>query len=371
MTTIDVLTVDGSNPVDRGRQLARGAGPGFRDGLATYEALFAWAGLSTAQVKRVAGCTRDALADWAPDLAGEIDAYADTLCVDRWRLHALNARTETLALGHPMSARECSTIVQTAPRVIGAQTWDWHTELSQAWHVVHHRDVDLPFTTLTERGMVGKIGMNAAGVGLLFNILGHPSDASGQGVPVHAVARRVLDTARDVEHAIEIVRGAPLQASSCLTVLGPDSAACLEATPSGVALIEGHGDWLVHTNHFLDPGLATADVRVVPEPDTLARASLLTDRVRARSRPASRDSLVETLCAHEDPDGAAVCCHPAETDGLGTAWQTLATVVLDPAAPAMLLTRGGPCTIDTDGWRGLTPDSTTVTAGFARGLLRD
>lgn len=353
MTDIDVLTVEGSDPVDRGRQLARGAGWGFMDGLATYEVLFTSAGVSPAEVERVADGTRAALAGWAPDLAAEIDAYADTIGVERWRLHALNARTEVLALGASASARECSTMVQTAPRVIGAQTWDWHAELAQAWHVVEHHDVDLPFATLTERGMVAKIGMNAAGVGLLFNILGHSSDASIQGVPVHAVARRVLDTATDVDQAVKIVRGAPLAASSCLTVLGPDSAVCLEAAPSGVAVIVADRDWVVHTNHFLDPGLATGDVRVAPEPDTLARAALLRARVRARPGPATRDSLIQTLCSHEMAGGAAVCCHPAAAAGLGTAWQTLATVVLDPTAHTLLLTRGGPCEVDADRWCGI------------------
>ncbi len=353
MRSFECVVIKGADPVARGQQLARAAGPTFLDGLTTYEALFTAGGVTSADVRRVAEGTGVALADWAPDLAAEIDSYADTVGIERWRLHALNARTEVLALGNPKLPGECSTIVQTAPKVIGAQTWDWHAQLARAWHVVEHGDVELPFVTLTERGMVAKIGMNAAGVGLLFNILGHTSDGTGQGVPVHAVARRVLDTATDVDQAVEIVRGAPLRASSCLTVLGPDRAVCLEVTPAGVAAVKADGDWLVHTNHFLDPGLAAGDLRVAPEPETLARLRLLAERVRSRTAPASRDLLVETLCAHEDADGAEVCCHPGEGQGFGTAWQTLATIVLDPTARTMALARGGPCEIDPGDWSNL------------------
>lgn len=351
MSHIDVLTVQGADPVDRGRQLAGGAGTSFATGLRTYEALFGVAGVTPAQVEGVVEGTRGALTDWAPDLAAEIDAYADTAGVERWRLHALNARTEVLALGDSKFAGECSTIVHAAPGAMGAQTWDWHAQLSESWHVVQHRNIELPFVTLTERGMVGKIGLNAAGVGLLFNILGHESDGSGRGVPVHAVARRVLDTAVSVEHAIDIVRSAPVQASSCLTVLDPESVACLEMAPAGVAAVGGGADWVIHTNHFTDPELCAGGRFVAPEEDTVARASLLAERVRASYGPVSRDALVQALCAHEGPDGAGVCCHPYESGALGMAWETLATIVLDPVARSMSVLRGGPCEAESSPWR--------------------
>ncbi len=53
--------------------------------------------------------------------------------------------------------------------------------------------------TLTEYGIVGKLGVSRRGLGLLLNILHHEGDGRGIGVPVHVVARRVLDEARDLD----------------------------------------------------------------------------------------------------------------------------------------------------------------------------
>ena len=102
---------------------------------------------------------------------------------------ALNARTEVLRAGRG----ECSTVAclgtataDGAP--IGMQTWDWHDDLAGSWmrwtidHASGHR-VD----TMTEAGIVGKVGVSSAGVAVLLNILGHRDDGPPIGVPVHVL----------------------------------------------------------------------------------------------------------------------------------------------------------------------------------------
>ena len=118
----------------------------------------------------------------------------------------------------------------------------------------------------TEFGIVGKIGVNDAGLGLHFNILHHRDDGRGAGVPVHVVARRILDEAATVEEATAIARSATVSASTVLTVVAWDderaSARCLELSPAGVGVLEPDADGvLAHTNHFLDPRLARGELR--------------------------------------------------------------------------------------------------------------
>lgn len=157
-------------------------------------------------------------------------------------MYALNARTELLAAGGVVHRGECSTLVrigtdETVPP-ISAQTWDWHHELTTAWLLIQHENTDLPFITLTERGVVGKIGLNAAGVGVHVNILSHVSDAPQDGddvVPVHADARRILDPAQDVAQANSSSAAQDWAHSTCFTILDPRRARCLEAAPCGVA----------------------------------------------------------------------------------------------------------------------------------------
>jgi isopenicillin-N N-acyltransferase-like protein len=249
-----------------------------------------------------------------------------------------------LAAAGAASRGECSTLAGRGEdgRTIGAQTWDWHQELSDCWAVLSYPDAPLPFVTLTEPAMLAKIGLNAAGVGLLFNILGHRRDTGAGGVPVHAVARRILDSARTVDAAIDILHSAPLSASSSFTVLDADRIACLEAGPAGVAEVAAAGAWIVRTNHFLDPALAAGGLPVSADSDTVARAALLESRLAGGCAAGPADRLFELLCAHES-DGAALCCHPPADGPLGTRWQSLATVQLEPAARTLTVLAGGPC----------------------------
>jgi isopenicillin-N N-acyltransferase-like protein len=343
VTPIEAITVPGRSPSERGAQLGATRRDELRESLGIYESLFATYGLAEPRVRSMAERARRLLEDWAPDLSAEVDALAEAAGVERWRLHAVNARTEILAAGGVLRRGECSTVAVTTGRTVSAQTWDWHRELSHGWQVVKHVGGPLAFVTLTERGVLGKIGVNAAGVGLHFNILGHASDATVDGVPVHAVARRVLDTATDAAEAEQLIRSAPLQASSCFTVMDATGGICVEASPAGVAAVPSSGGTLVHTNHFLDEALASGDLRVVPEPDTVDRLSLLRKRAAAFRVGVGRDELVEALWAHDVADGAPVCCHAAASAHLGDGWETLATVVIEPARRHMDVLRRGPC----------------------------
>lgn len=345
------LRITGAEPGQRAAELAAGSARWLPDALAGYDRLFAAAGLRPERVRRLALAARDALAGWAPDLSAELDCLAEASGVPPWRIHAVNARTELLAAAGAASRGECSTVagVNPAAAMIGAQTWDWHQELAGAWAVLEYPQTRRPFVTLTEFGLLGKIGMNSAGLGLLFNILSHRSDTGDGGVPVHAVARRILDSAGDVEAGITILRSAPLAASSCFTLLDASRLACLEASPAGVAELP-RARWVVHTNHFQDPGLAAGALPIGDESDSLPRHAVLTARSGGDPDAASAEDLADLLGAHE-ADGAGVCCHAAADAPLGSGWQTLATVGLDPAGRRMSVLDGGPCGRPARRWR--------------------
>ncbi|WP_113698677.1 C45 family autoproteolytic acyltransferase/hydolase [Nonomuraea lactucae] len=267
-----------------------------------------------------------------------------------WQIGALNARTEILAAsavrnGASVSRAECSTAVHlphdgTAPHTI--QTWDWHD---------HLRDVRLVWAyqprpghqvrTFTELGVLAKIGLNSRGIGVHFNILEHDSDTDEIGVPVHLVARRILDEAGAVDEARDIAASAHTSASTAITVVGFDQghaqAVCLELSPSGLGEVRPEGDGtLVHTNHFLDPDLARGD-RVFNEADSHDRLAALSER-RVALRSADLTDRAAALSSHA-PDGAALCAHPAEGAPMTSRWETLMTISLDLEGPAWSSTR--------------------------------
>lgn len=337
--------LEGSDPWQRGHDRGQQTGTEIERAWRTYAKLFevaAAAGGVELDVPALALRTVAATRAWAPELVDEMQGLADGAGMPLWVVAALNARTEILAVAAAPRAGECSTIVHTGARTIGGQTWDWHEELADAWHVQSVRGDALGFAGITEHGILAKIGVNEAGVAVLFNILGHVQDG-GDGVPVHLVARKVLGAAASFTEAIDILSDAPVSASTVMTIVTADRAACVEVSPAGVAVAPPNDEgWLLHTNHFVDPVLAAGELRGRREPETYDRFRVLSARVREWRDPDSVDDLAALLTVHPD-DGAEVCCHPPTDGPLGARWATLATVAVEPAARRLMLQSGGPC----------------------------
>jgi isopenicillin-N N-acyltransferase-like protein len=306
-------------------------------------------GLSGDELRRLGSQALDRIASWSPALLEEIDGIAHGSGLDVELIGALNARTELLAA----SAGECSTIAclgtaTASGSPLGVQTWDWHEELREGWLVwtIEHAD-GRRVETLTEAGIVGKIGVNASGVGVFLNILGHRDDHSPVGVPVHALCRRVLDEADGAVAALSMAAGATMSASSAFTIVADDAdggvACTVELSPAGPGFVmpDARGV-LIHTNHFLaDPGRA-GDTMVRELPNTLLRLDHAGRRVAQIETPIEAEDLLTAMDSHRGGAGA-ICCHPAAGAVFGDRWMTLATVVIEPARAEMRVLAGGPC----------------------------
>lgn len=343
------------SPAERGRAF----GAAWRAELGrtgmSYVDLFAAHGVPLGQVREYGAAALAATRDWAPAIADEIEGVAAGAGLDPWLLGALNGRTEILAAAAVGGEGECSTSVTLpggglAPRTI--QTWDWHDTLA---HVMVLRAVEVRpgrrVCTLTEFGIVGKIGVNSAGLGVHFNVLRHVSDNADIGVPVHVVADRILAEASTVDDAMAVARSARLSASSVLTVVTADAASCLELSPAGVAELPAVDGKLVHTNHFLDPSLAPGERTVPEESTTTARLAELRTRAAALAAP-DRTARATALLAHTG-DGAPLCAHADPALPPHTRWASLATISIDVAARRLDVHEGGPCRVSAGTWQSL------------------
>ncbi|WP_205856279.1 C45 family autoproteolytic acyltransferase/hydolase [Phytoactinopolyspora endophytica] len=345
--------------VDRGRELGATWRTEIWASFAAYLELFQAFGATADQVRSWSMRAIDRLAEWAPDLADEIAGVAGGASLKLWQVGAINARTEIIAAARVAgAATECSTAValpggKRPPRTI--QTWDWNERMRETpVLLVYDLNPDHSVRGLSEFGMVGKIGVNSAGLGVHFNILRHASDHERIGVPVHAVARRILDEATDIEQAEEIARSADLSASTVLTVVTFDGARGrvrgLELSPSGVGVVNADDDGLyVHTNHFLDPSLSDGDTLAPERPNTYDRMKHLRERAGELGSDDLMDR-VEAMRCHTD-DGAPVCAHASPDDPFELRSETLATVSLDVAGFRLSVHRGGPCQVTADTWQ--------------------
>jgi len=346
----------GLGAAERGAELGAAFGPQVHAAVDRYARLF---GIPSAGRAAAGARALDAIDGWAPELAQEIRGIAAGAGVAVEEVAALNARTEVLALARAAGAGpgaggrgECSAVVALGgpgAEPVAGQNWDWYAGLADGWLVWEIPRPDGRRTvTLTEYGIVGKIGINSSGVGCLFNILHHRWDGAGAaGVPVHVIARRLLDEADDVAAAVAIAGSARVTASTAITVVGGEragkAAVTLEAWPGGPdRVLPGADGVLLHTNHFLAPGPALEDTEPAA-PDSLARYEVLRRRLAGRGRDATPDLLASVLRDHTGGGNFAICSHPpAGADG-EQEFQTLASVRLDFAACDLDVTDGPPC----------------------------
>ncbi|NDL59417.1 peptidase C45 [Phytoactinopolyspora sp. XMNu-373] len=354
-----VFTSVPTGPAARGRAFGAAWRPRIEAAYTGYAKLFRVLGVTPEQVQDAGKRALEELGAWAPGLAEEVRGLASGAGLDTWQIAALNARTEILAAARAAGPTECSTVVVlpgdgAAPRTI--QTWDWNETLREVPVVwVYEPEPGHVVRGFTEFGVLGKIGVNSAGLGVHFNILWHASDHPVVGVPVHAVARRILDEAGEVEHALDIAKSARLSASSIVTVVtyrdGRADVAGLELSPAGVGVTPpDSGGFYAHTNHFLDPAFSDGE-RLGPErPNTYHRLRLLQDRAGQLASPDLMER-AQAMLGHSAAGEAPVCAHAGADEPLPNRSVTLATVSLDLAESRMTLHRGGPCQIASDTWQ--------------------
>ncbi|TMR09617.1 peptidase C45 [Nonomuraea turkmeniaca] len=347
--TFPTFTSTQLDPRARGKELGTHRRKAIVANLAGYSDLFAVAGATPAQVRAWGERALDRSADWAPQLAEEIAGIAAGAGLEPWQVAVVNARTEILAAIDATGEGECSTsVVLPGPRTV--QTWDWHDHLRDApmlWeleprpgHVVR---------TFTEAGALAKIGVNTAGLGIHFNILRHESDSAELGVPVHLIARRILEEAATVEEAIAVAMSAPVSASTVITAVTSDDAASIEISPAGVGVIPPEQGVLQHCNHFLAPGLAEGERHATDRPSTYDRLQHLRDRVEELSGD-DHTARALAMLSH-GPDAAPVCAHPDLTQPINQRWETVATIALDLPAGRLRVHQGGPCQVTEETWQ--------------------
>lgn len=358
------------DPETRGRAIGVRHRRQIRRTSVDYGLLFDAAGLGRTAVREIAEDCFEHLAAWAPDLAAELTGVAEGAGLRLWEVAALNSRTEILVRGRIAGLNECSSAVwlphRGHPHVI--QTWDWVPWLND-FSVLHHvSPAGNAVVTFAENGVLAKIGVNDSGLGLLLTLMCHTSDGSTAGVPVHAVARRILDAARSVRDAVDIARSASVAASASFTIVtwdgdAPD-ATTIELSPAGVAEIAPEQGFLLHTNHFLDDDLATGDRLAAIEDDTLPRLAELRRRTNLLTS-GTRTDWARGLASHWE-DGAPLCAHPRPGAAPTNRWETKMTIGFDLDRAALLLHDGGPCGVTETGWTEFRAPTARLTEGSLR-----
>jgi isopenicillin-N N-acyltransferase-like protein len=334
---------------ERGIELGERFAQQIGSTVAAYRLLFETRAIGEFDVDLWSERAWEAISRLAPQHADEIAGIAEGAGLRVEQVASINARTELLVAANPTGATECSTVVSLPPGKdpVAVQTWDWYDAMSDGWFTW---TIPMPdgrrIETVTEFGLLAKIGVNDRGVAVMLNMLHHGNDeaavAGGKiGHPVHLLARSILDDAASTRDAVRIASAPDTTASTSLTVVDDTGAAVsIELFPGGPGLLAPTDGVLVRTNHFVSDEGRDGCLASTIGPSTRLRRDHLLDEF-ADHVPETADEVVAAMTEHDELGG--VCRHDF-TDADPVLWhRTLATVALDPVHRSLDVTDGGPC----------------------------
>ena len=228
--------------------------------------------------------------------------------------------------------------------LIVGENWDWIPDIRGLVLKIREPGV-ADILCFTEAGIVGgKIGLNAAGLGLAINGLNSEHDNWALlAKPFHVRCWEVLRCA-DFEEALRAVtEGERSVSANFLIAQAPDRALDLETAPTGVSRLRPHDGWLAHTNHFIDlhsAGLAR-NIHTSRRPSTEQRLARAQHLLRTHSQ-LSVEKASEILRDHDDYP-YSICRHPDENFPPEERYQSVVSVVMDLTEKSLAIASGPPC----------------------------
>ncbi len=355
---------------ERGQQHGMQAQKRITRSIATYARLFAYCGISWRGAQRLGAGYRELIGDLNPALLAEIEGIASGAGRHIDEILALNARTEILPPSYPGEPHpelgkiaaanakagmpdwgECTAVaVKPAQTTTGttllAQNWDWLGAQRATLVLLRGREASgASWLTLTEAGMLAKIGLNSSGFGVCLNILHSSDDGVRAGVPVHVLLRALLacDKVADaIAYTAKLSFGA---SSNVLCADASGDTAALEFSPRGLEFIRGADAALCHTNHFLAPAAAQHQASLAPSLSTvprLARISALTGAHQGKFSVADLQCMLR-----DEADGyLSICRRPDPALAPEVCVETVASVVMDLGERVMHVAPDLPSLVD-------------------------
>ena len=377
-----VLELTGT-PFQRGRmhgQLARAQVTGS---VRCYASLFASCGIDWSQAQNRAAEYRDIITGCGGGMMEEIEGIALGSGFSVNEILALNCRTEILPPTFPGkettgsdAARRKNAAIGifdigecTSVAVAGTRCHDGNTRVAQNWDWVGYqrsnvlalrvlREAPWPsFFTLTEAGILAKIGVNDHGVAVGLNILRATNDRRQLGIPVHIFQRMALDC-ESAGAVVTLAKSLAFAASSNAILGDATGNVCsLEYSPSGAAVIAPDHGVVAHTNHFCDavlaqkqaplsqmlttePRLQCADAHIADWPDQIDDgylALLLRDETGA---------IGSGLAAGDDGRYGAICRSPDMSLPPELRVESVFGVIINCDKRTMLVAPGVPSKVD-------------------------
>ena len=244
MNQFPLITISG-RPFERGRQHGQQLSAVIAKAIDFYRSIF---GLSEDEVLRRAVYFRKIIDEFSPAYSEEIEGIAQGAGVDPLWIVALNARTEILSRNAGAS-NECTSVYFPTPSILG-QNWDWGKALEPLTVLMKIVQPDgHVIMMITEPGIIGKIGMNNAGLGVCLNILTLGKRLNG--LPVHIILRAILDCKSLAQVDALLAQHGNGKASNIIVADASGNGFDIEFCDQTSYRLVPELDYLIHTNHYL------------------------------------------------------------------------------------------------------------------------
>lgn len=311
-------------------------GEALRDRIQTMTDVYGeFFGMAEEHIFKAASHFKKVITDFNADYAAEIEAIAEAANQPSLWLYALNARSEFLSY---TPATECTLLHFRGTPYLG-QNWDWEERLEPliALVKISQEEENKPdILTMTEPGIIGKVGLNAAGLGICFNFL--PIDRPTNGVPVHILLRALLECRSIAEARATIERAGNGRSANIMVAHKNGERFDMEFAATEKFELTDRGDVLAHTNHFIEQDVFSLPATLENSLLRLGRTEQLSAAYSARDRRTMEKMLSDT----ENP-GNSICQTYREREPLGQ-MGTVCSLTMDLAAGNMRIRLGNDAT---------------------------
>jgi isopenicillin-N N-acyltransferase like protein len=333
-------------PYEIGLQHGQTAADEVHNNITTYTAFF-W---ETAQISWAAARAR-AVAQFVPTLRARYPEILEEMegiamgaggDLSRDDILTLNVRSEIALTNY---SDGCTSISQQAGfgQVFLAQNWDWLVELHRGMIFldIKPKDSDIRLKFLGEGGIVGKIGMNSAGLGMCMNAI-RSGAFNASYLPVHVMSRRILQYARTVDNAVEIINS--FGVASTINYMLADSGGeniDVEGSPLGNTMIKPNKGIVFHTNHLYGADRPSGLIDH-PAENSFSRLARIRELTEKDKEPPCFDSLRKRLSDEEGTPFSICRDRPLEAVGMEK-MTTLACIIMEVKSRTGQVLIGRPC----------------------------
>ena len=340
-----IVLVEGE-PRERGRQHGELAAEQVGLSVERYLERFAhYAKLTPAQARRRAAEFAPVIEGYDPALLEEIEGVAEGAGFRAEDLLAVNCRSEVMFGTAPLM--ECTSFaLQPQATANGhtyvGQNWDWAPDIKETLILLVIRQPPRPTVVLLdEAGMIGRMGLNTAGVAMATNTL--ISEQRQLGVPYNMILRGILNQSTLADAIAAIVRPKRSISANYLLAHGDGQTLNLETSPVHVDRSEPREGIITHGNHFCGARLQGRDLSLERFPDSAYRDCRLRDRLLPYNGSLTEEQIKEAL---QDSFGHpnAICRHADPAQDPLDQLESVASIIMDASERRFLLAKGSPDT---------------------------